>query len=234
MVASQKVLVIEDHEQLNAMMCRILQKAHFDAQGVLSAEEVSECPGLHNVEFFIVDWNLPGEDGASLITRLRKGFPSAGIILLTARSGATNQIKGYSSGADLFLSKPVKEEELIDALKALGSRKDRQPFSAQPMHEASVVLSRTHLQLKANKQSISLSLLEVKLLTAFIAAPQCMLEVWQLTEIMSTNGYAESSRALEVQISRLRKKLSSITFHPNPISHIKGYGYGLLCNIEIR
>lgn len=234
MVASQKVLVIEDHEQLNAMMCRILQKAGFEAHGILSAEEVSECPGLHKVDFFIVDWNLPGEDGASLIERLRQGFPDTGIILLTARSGAVNQIKGYSSGADLFLSKPVKEEELIEALKALGSRKDRLPLSGETRLDASVVLSRTHLQLKANKQSISLSLLEVKLLTAFIAAPQCMLEVWQLTEIMSTNGYAESSRALEVQISRLRKKISSITFHPNPISHIKGYGYGLLCNIEIR
>lgn len=234
MVTSQKVLVIEDHEQLNAMICRILQRAGFDAHGILSAEEVSEYPELHHVDFFLVDWNLPGEDGVSLIERLRKGFPDVGIILLTARSGATDQIKGYSNGADLFVSKPVKGEELIEALKALGSRKDQRAFTVEAAQEARAVLSRSHLQLKANQQTISLSLLEVKLLAAFIAAPQGVLEVWQLIEIMSTNGYAESNRALEVQISRLRKKLSSITSHPNPISYRKGYGYGLVCKVAVH
>lgn len=231
MATGQKVLVIEDHEQLNAMICRALEKAGIEVHGLLSAEEVSEYPELHNVDVFLVDWNLPGEDGLTLIKRLRESFPNAGIILLTARSGATNQVRGYSNGADLYLSKPVKSEELLEALAALATRKDPHLVSQDTNYEITVVLSRSHLHLKTEKKLVPVSLLEVKLLAAFLAAPRGLLEVWQLVEIMSANGYSESSRALEVQISRLRKKLLTVSSNPNPLTFISGSGYRLVCKI---
>lgn len=233
MAAGQTVLVIEDHEQLNAMICRALRKAGFAAYGLLSAEEVSEYPELHSVDVFLIDWNLPGEDGASLIKRLREGFPNTGIILLTARSGAIHQIQGYSSGADLYLSKPVKGEELIEALTALTARKAHSLSAPGVINDTDVVLSRSHLHLKFGKEVIPLSLLEVKLLAAFVAAPRGLLEIWQLIEIMSANGYSESNRTLEVQISRLRKKLLATSSHPNPLPFIRGAGYRLVCKIVL-
>ena len=233
MVANQKVLVIEDHEHLNAMICRALHKAGFWAYGLLSAEEVSESPELQDIDIFLVDWNLPGEDGASLVKRLRKGFPNAGIVLLTAREGASNQIQGYLSGADLYLSKPIKTDELVEALLALSRRIGQAKKDSENCEQATIVLNRSQHQLELYDQVVQLSSLEVRLLAGFLAAPNGVLEVWQLTEIMGANGYAETNRALEVQVSRLRKKLSTFALHPNPLTFMRGGSYRLTCNIAI-
>ncbi len=233
MVASQKILVIEDHEQLNAMICRALHRAGFWAHGLLSAEEVSESPELHDVDIFLVDWNLPGEDGASLIKRLRKGFPNAGIVLLTAREGATNQIQGYLSGADLYLSKPIKTDELVQALVALGMRRGQPSDLTGNSPEATIVLNRSHRHLEFDGRIVPLSMIEIKMLASFLAAPSGVLEVWQLIEMMSASGYSETNRALEVQVSRLRKKLSTLSLHPNPLPFIRGGSYRLNCKMAV-
>ncbi len=225
--------MIEDHEQLNAMVCGALQKAGFLAYGLLSAEEVSESPELHDVDIFLVDWNLPGEDGASLIKRLRKGFPNAGIVLLTAREGATNQIQGYLSGADLYLSKPIKTDELVEALVALSMRRGQLSNDAENSQETTIILNRSKRQLEFEGQVVPLTMIELKMLAGFMAAPSGTLEVWQLIEMMSANGYAETSRALEVQVSRLRKKLTTLAFYPNPLTFMRGGSYQLVCNIVI-
>lgn len=233
MASRQKVLVVEDHEQLNEMMCRALNQAGFVVHGLSCAEELSEYPDLHSVDIFLVDWNLPGEDGASLIKRLRTGFPQASIILLTARAGAANQIEGYMSGADIFLSKPVKSEELTQAILALQMRTASIKSKSQNGLEDELVLRRSSLTLERGDKKISLTLLELKILSAFVSAKESSLEVWQLSEIMRANGLTGSGRSIEVLISRLRKKISEVTHHTNPLSFVRRTGYRLACKLKV-
>ena len=233
MASRQKVLVVEDHDQLNEMMCRALDKAGFTAHGLYSAEELSEYSELHTVDVFLIDWNLPGEDGASLTKRLRMGFPNAAFILLTARSGATNQIHGYLSGADLYLSKPVKTDELTQAILALGIRTRLASPTYQESSDEEMVLKRSSLTLEVGANKASITFLEVKILSSFVASNESLLEVWQLSEIMMANGLSGSSRSIEVQISRLRKKLSELTNHPNPLPFVRGKGYQLVFKLTV-
>jgi DNA-binding response OmpR family regulator len=93
--------------------------------GLSCAEELEDAVKGGATDVFILDLNLPGEDGISLAKRIRQAYPLVGIIMLTARSQAKEKVQGYESGADLYMTKPVDFEELCAALqgfvKAVGA-----------------------------------------------------------------------------------------------------------------
>ena len=127
MVARLNILVVEDNDDLRQTMVEVLAGEGHHVSGVDCAEAVPECIGA--LDLILIDLNLPGEDGLSLARRIRSTQPDIGMIMVTARRLPADRKRGYDSGADIYLPKPIAFEELCAAIESLSRRisASRQP-----------------------------------------------------------------------------------------------------------
>ena len=117
-----EIVLVEDHDDLRRVTAVLLAERGHHVVGLSSAEEVDDSILLPKPDVFILDLNLPGEDGLTLAKRIRNAQPRVGIVLTTVRSELRDRLDGYESGADIYLPKPTDFEELTAAVEALGRR----------------------------------------------------------------------------------------------------------------
>lgn len=227
MAARLSVLVVEDHDMLREATVAALNNAGHLAKGVVSAEDVDDTPTLAPPDLYVIDLNLPGEDGISLSRRIRESHPRAGIVMVTARTETKDKIAGYESGADIYLPKPVDPEELLAAVDALAHR--IRPIA----EECTLTLNLKNLQVRGPKGEVGLSQSEANLLSAFSRAGGEQLERFQVATNLSLKGEVLNATSLEVRLSRLRKKLNQVGAGEPTIKAIRGHGYKLAVTINI-
>jgi DNA-binding response OmpR family regulator len=226
---SLHIMVVEDNDALREATVDFLQGHGHVAIGVVSAEEVDDTPTRDVPDLYLIDVNLPGEDGFRLAERIRNSQPMAGIVLMTARSQLADRLEGYSSGADNYLIKPVQQAELLACIQNLARRLKRQPESL----DAVLQLDPKNLNLIGPSQSVLLTHGESLLLAAFIRAAGHKLERWQAMQLVDTKDKGLLPANLEMRISSLRKKLSACGAPDNAIRSIRGFGYALACEIRL-
>jgi DNA-binding response OmpR family regulator len=228
------ILVVEDHDDLRDSLVELLQTQGHQVLGLNCAEELDDGLGTRLADVLIVDLNLPGEDGFSLAKRFRLAHPQAGIIMVTARHKIADKVRGYDSGADIYLPKPVDPEELLAAVSAV-SRKLPSHNTAQNASAVArpLTLSVMSLRLDGALGSEKLSDAEVAVITALSRAPSHRLELWQLLQTLGMSLDDNSKSSLEVRIVRLRKKLIAVGADKNCIRNIRHVGYQLCVPIEI-
>lgn len=226
MPAALNILVVEDNDELRDTTVQVLRDEGHHAIGVWCAEEVSEH--LDAVDIMLIDLNLPGEDGLALATRIRQVQPSVGLIMVTARRLPEDKRRGYDSGADIYLPKPVDFGELCAAIAALGRR-------IQPRAEVhSLRLDPKRLVLQGlQEREVSISRHEAVLLIALARSTGHRLETWQLIEMLDKENLHNPKAALELQIVRLRKKLTEAGAHGISLQNIRGWGYQLCTPIQM-
>lgn len=221
-----KILLVEDNDDLREATSAFLSKQGHVVRGIPMAEELGEATGSFVPDVYVIDLNLPEEDGLSLTRRLRATHPNVGIVITTARTQIGDKIVGYESGADLYLTKPVHPQELLAGIMALAKRL-RSP-AAQP--ESYILqLNLARLQLIGPQGAVELTAAESQLLFAFARAPGKTLERWQLAEMISAGGEMPSAATMEMRIARLRKKLAAAGAEPPYIKALHKVGY-TLCN----
>lgn len=228
MASPLNILVVEDHDLLREATVAALQNAGHNATGLVAAEEVANATQRQRPHLYLIDLNLPGEDGISLSKRLRAAQPQAGIIMVTARTASDERVAGYASGADIYLTKPVSLEELLAAVEALGRRVQLTAKSTP-----TISLNCTTLQLQGPAGTLTLALSEARLLTAFSQAKDNTLERAQAMELISSNKDISDAN-LEVRLSQLRKKLLDMGASDNPIRPIRGVGYRLCLPLQLE
>lgn len=224
--ASLNIVLVEDHDALRDVTAEVLREAGHHVKALSCAEDLGELAGC-GVDLFILDLNLPGEDGISLARRLRQSFPLGGIIMTTARSGGQDQALGYASGADIYLVKPLAPGTLLAAIGALQRR--LVPDAAQP----GLRLARRQLTLSGAAGAVPVQESEANLLSAFARAPGQRLETWQLAEILGGSDQESSKSSIEVRITRLRKKLRDCGADADCIRALRGVGYQLCVPVVI-
>ena len=230
MVAKLNITVIEDHDALRAVTIEALRQQGHEVQGIDCAEALDdEAAGFH-ANIFVIDINLPGENGLSLARRIRKGNPGAGIIMASGRTQVDDRIAGYDSGADVYLSKPVAVEELLAAVTAIQRRIELAKVpTSQSGGEGFVVDSRAML-LNGPKGSVVISRAELQMLSAFARQ---QLEHWQLMEALGQQPDDLRKATLEVKMVRLRKKLFEVGAEHRCIRSIRLVGYQLCVSLQI-
>ena len=226
MVAKLNITVIEDHDALRAVTMEALRQQGHEVQGIDCAEALDdEAAGFH-ANIFVIDINLPGENGLSLARRIRKGNPGAGIIMASGRTQVDDRIAGY-------LPKPVAVEELLAAVTAIQRRIElaKAPTS-QSGDEGFVVDSRAML-LNGPKGSVVISRSELQMLSAFATSAGQQLEHWQLMEALGQQPDDLRKATLEVKMVRLRKKLFEVGAEHRCIRSIRLVGYQLCVPLQI-
>ena len=222
------IVVVEDHADLREATVAALCSMGHDARGVDCAEALDDELGAFRADLLVLDLNLPGEDGLSLARRIRAAEPGIGIIMVTGRTQLNDRMRGYGSGADIYLPKPASVEELGAAIQAL-ARRIRPTASVQD----GISLNPVTLQLQGPQQLVDVSDHESTLLLALSKAKDHRLESWQLMELSNSAMEEQSKAVLEVQIARLRKKLEQAGAPTPTIKAIRGSGYQLCIAVQI-
>ena len=119
--SSLSIIVVEDHDSLRMVTVEMLRQNGHNVIGLECAEDLDDEAGGQYADIFIIDLNLPNEDGLSLTRRIKKVNPNVGVIMMTARHQLSDRVIGYESGADIYLIKPVNPAELLAAITALSS-----------------------------------------------------------------------------------------------------------------
>jgi len=141
MVTSLEIVLVEDHDHLRRVTAEVLRERGHQVVALASAEEVDDSITLFKPDLYILDLNLPGEDGLSLSRRIRATQPRVGIIMTTVRREIQHRLGGYESGADLYLPKPIDVDELSMAVGSLG-RRVRDPLGETVLVEGGLSLSK--------------------------------------------------------------------------------------------
>ena len=225
---SLHILVVEDNDGLREATVDFLRAQGHQVTGVVCAEEVDDTPTRDVPDLYLIDVNLPGEDGFSLAERLRKSHPTAGIVLMTARGQLSDRLEGYSSGADNYLIKPVEQLELLACIQNLARRIKPQALGLDLLE-----LNSLSLCLKGPRGSEGVTLGESLLLAGFIRAAGQKLERWQAMQLIDPTEKGLSSANLEMRITTLRRKLSACGAPEDAIRTLRGFGYALSCAIRL-
>ena len=223
-----KILVVEDNDDLRDATLAFLQAQGHYVRGVPSAEEINDVAGGFSPDIYVIDLNLPEEDGLSLTKRLRKLHPSVGIVITTARAQIGDKVVGYTSGADLYLTKPIHPQELIAGISSLSYR-----LKIKDASTTGLELSLGSLVLRGPLNTIDLTSAEATLLAELVRAPGQTLERWQLLEIFDKQDAEISNSGIEMRVSRLRKKLEATGVAAPHIKSLHKVGYALCCQVVI-
>lgn len=230
MVAKLNIVVVEDNHDLRELTCQVLEQDGHRVKGLSCAEELEDMAGGETVDIFLLDLNLPGEDGISLSQRIRKAHPLVGIIIVSARTDLDDKLIGYESGADWYITKPVVFAELTATIRSFARRSH-----AAKLDKVDVVrgLKLSMLDLQGPLGLTKLTPTEAMLLTAFARAPAGKLETWQIAEMLGVVADETMKSSIAVRMTRLRKKLMDLGAEGVVIESIRNVGYQLLVHVEI-
>lgn len=222
---SARILVVDDDSGIREVLCDYLMQHGFQAKGAASAAEMDRALQAGQTDLIVLDVMMPGEDGLSVVRRLGgKGPP---IIMLSAMGEETDRIVGLELGADDYLSKPCNPRELLARVKAVLRRpreetgRDGQPTLAFAGWRLDLV--RRELT-RPDGVQVGLSGGEFSLLRALAERPGRVLTRDQLLEAARGVEADVFDRAMDVQISRLRKKLDDGS-GLEMIQTVRGEGY---------
>jgi DNA-binding response OmpR family regulator len=226
-----KIVMVEDFEILREVTVELFASNGHEAIGLDCAEALDEELSGRFFDVFVLDLNLPGEDGLSLARRIRAAHPLAGIVMMTARSTPHDAIKGYSDGADIYLPKPVDPKVLLAAVESLGRRVNSVPKPVTV--RAGLLLDSATRVLKGTRGEADLTEDELRLITALARARGGQLESWQLMVALGLDPETYPKSALEIRIVRLRQKLARAGAGARSLRTLRGKGYWLCEPIEI-
>jgi len=228
MLSSLKIAIVEDHADLRELFVDFLREQSHDVAGFCCADDLDDHLAGQDVDLLILDLNLPGEDGFSIARRLRSAHLGLHIIMVTARTAVEERIKGYASGADIYLSKPVTPAELAAAVGSVARREQE----ANSRH-SKLMLDPVRLVLHSDQDEVALSKAEVALLKSLTEAPGRKLEYWRLMELLNLAQDDKGKSSLEVRISRLKTKMAQVGAPDPAIKSLWKEGYQLCAAVQI-
>ena len=222
-----ELLVVDDNLRLSEELSLVLQAAGWSVRCADDGESLRACMAQQTADIVLLDLNLPGEDGISLCKWLRSTHPRIGIVMLTARVMGIDRTEGYVAGADIYLTKPTRAEELLAVVRNLLNRTQKETRKSSTTDPWTLQIKGTRL-VSPQADSLSLTPGECIFLRELALTPEaCSYE--QLNEKLGNGANADRSdkARLEVLVSRLRTKLGKFGGEGLEIKTVHGTGYRL-------
>lgn len=224
------ILVVDDDTRLREALRRYLGQNGFLVTGAEDAADArARLAGLA-VDLIVLDVMMPGESGLDLCRDLSAQGETP-VLLLTARGEADDRIQGLEAGADDYLAKPFEPRELVLRLNAILRRRARQGAVATPTASAHLIRLGRYLfdgereELRAGGEIIRLTAMEAGLLRVLAADPGTVFTREALVEKAGVD--AANARTIDVQVTRLRRKLEDDPREPRYLQTVRGEGYVL-------
>jgi two-component system phosphate regulon response regulator OmpR len=224
------ILVVDDDARLRALLSRYLAENGFRVSTAEHAAEARDRMRFLQPDLLVLDVMMPGEDGLSLTESLRRERSDLPVLLLTARGAPEDRIAGFEAGADDYLPKPFDPRELVLRIRAMLRRAPPPapsvagpPTGPVPLGPLSLDVDRGELRGPAG--IVRLTGGEAALLTALARRAN---EVLSREDIAAALGMDEAGeRAIDVQVTRLRRKVEQDPREPRFLHTVRGRGYVL-------
>ncbi|MCM3038708.1 response regulator transcription factor [Paenibacillus motobuensis] len=220
-----RILIVEDEKHLAEAVAQVLKKNNYTVDLAHDGEYGLDCAISAIYDFIILDIMLPKIDGITILKEIRKHGISVPVVLLTAKGETEDTVNGLDSGADDYIAKPFKSEELLARLRALSRRKGELTQDGT-LSYGDIDINPNSLELFCGNKSYKLTLKEFQLLELLINMRGMVVSKNTIIEkLWGYDGEAEDNN-VEVYISFLRKKLSHIKSETS-IHTMRGVGYVL-------
>jgi DNA-binding response OmpR family regulator len=218
-----QILIIEDEAQLARHVSRALVRAGHDVVVQFDGPSGLQSALQTEPNLIVLDLNLPGMDGLTVLAKIREAQLSARVLILTARGEVEHRIKGLKAGADDYLSKPFSMDELVARIEALG-RRVATPNAAEILDVAGLHLDLQRRRATRDGRVLSLSPREFEVLQVLMQEPGRVFSRTELCERVWQREHEYDTRTVEIFIARLRKKIDS-GFEQPLIQTIRSVGY---------
>lgn len=218
-----RILILEDELSIRRSIEISLQKEGYEVKTAGSISEAERIMGEFTPEMLLCDINLPDGSGLDYIKSIRDKT-NAHFIMLTALDQETDMVMGYEAGADDYIAKPFSLSVLIMKINAYFRKECASENKI--IKAGNVKVEKTAMKVYVNDVEVSLSKNEWKLLLMFIENPNIILSKEQILEkIFDIDSDFVDENTVAVNITRLRKKLSSGDNGKNLIKNVRGLGY---------
>lgn len=225
-----KVLIVDDDARLRELLSRYLLEQGFTVKTVQDGTAMDRALHREHFDLMVLDLMLPGEDGLAICRRLRSAENTMPIVMLTAKGDEVDRIIGLEMGADDYLPKPFNPRELVARIHAVMRRRPTVLPGAPTIDDEIVRFGRVQVNLGTRSllrddEEISLTTGEFSLLKVLLQHPRQPLSRDKLMELARGREYGVFDRAIDVQVSRLRKLVEDDPSKPRFIQTVWGFGY---------
>jgi two-component system OmpR family response regulator len=213
-----RVLVVEDEERLSRQIAAALRQAGYAVDCAADGARAEFLGQTERYDAVLLDLGLPGMDGLTVLRRWREEGLAMPVLILTARGSWHEKVRGIDGGADDYLAKPFRMEEVLARLRALIRRASGQV--APELRCGPVVLDPRSAKVTVDGEPVRLTGHEFRVLSYLMHHGGRVVSQGELTEHIYAQGSDRDSNTVEVFVARLRRKLP-----PSFIETVRGLGY---------
>jgi two-component system, OmpR family, phosphate regulon response regulator OmpR len=223
------LLIVDDDERIRGLLQKFLIRNGFLVSAARDAAHARRLLAGLEFDLVVLDVMMPGEDGVSLTRSLREDVDTP-ILLLTAKSETDDRIRGLEAGADDYLGKPFEPKELLLRINAILRRVPvavATQAGPQVLHLGPIRYEVERGKLWRGEEPVRLTATEAQLMRIFAAQPGEAVSRSKLVEDLGRGLGQAQERAVDVQITRLRRKIESDPRQPRYLQTVRGSGYML-------
>ena len=219
-MSERHLLVVDDDDRLRDLLRQFLARAGFRVSVAQDAATARKMLGGLTFDLLVVDVMMPGEDGFSLTRWFRARNPTP-VLILTARGEPGDRIEGLSIGADDYLAKPFEPQELLLRIEAILRRAGARSGGAARLTLGAFAFDPARGELLEGDAPVRLTEGEARLLKRLAQTPDAAVDRYELDED------SDGGRAVDVQVTRLRRKIEPDPSNPRYLKTVRGVGYML-------
>lgn len=222
---AEKILVVEDEENIQELIRYNLAKEGYQVSCVLSGEKGLEAARTGSPDLVLLDLMLPGLDGLDVCKELKRDAATQGIavIMVTAKGDETNIVMGLELGADDYVVKPFSPKILLSRVKAVLRRKDSpSPADKDVIQIGDLVIHSGRHEVLLRNKKLDLTFTEFRILQTLATRPGWVFTRGQIVDAVRGEDHAVTDRSVDFQIVGLRRKLDDYATH---IETVRGVGY---------
>lgn len=222
-----QICIVDDDLDFVEFLGQYLSVRGLSAKGFETAEDLLNSGELGNFDFFILDLGLPGIDGVDLITLIR-ARSNAGILVISGRMGPDAFNSALSAGADMFINKPIRFDQVYNAIASVCRRMSLRIIGNPPWKLA---INRAEL-VAPDGSTVRLTPVELKVLRRLCQDASSVVSRQELADAAGIINSGDD-RNLDSAIFRLRRKIEKEASQPSPLKTVHGLGYQIFKPVEI-
>ena len=220
----RRILVVDDDGDIRGLLRELLARAGYD----VSEAETGKA-GLRQFyssppDLVLLDVSMPELDGWQTLERIRD-LSEVPVMMLTARAGELEKVRGLKGGADDYVTKPFGRQELLARVEALLRRSGPRADEPTTYGDALLTIDFAQREVTVGANKVELTPLEFKLLAVFVRHPNQVLSHEQLLELVWGDALSGSRARAKLYVGYLRQKLAAAGAEPSMIETVRGFGY---------
>jgi DNA-binding response OmpR family regulator len=219
-----RILAVDDEADIRELLRELLGRAGYDVDVADDGRAALRALFAARPDLVILDVNMPGLDGWQTLERIRD-VSDVPVLMLTARTGELEKVRGLTRGADDYVTKPFGRQELLARVQALLRRATGHAESVETYADDVLSIDFAQRAVRVGEREVSLTPLEFKLLSAFVRHPNQVLSREQLLELVWGDAFGVSGDQVKLYVGYLRRKLSPDSPEDAPVETVRGFGY---------